>query len=282
MNFMRQVLLLMVLVVSLLGCGQEHETPQQKQLAESLSEAEQQIKIARASFTNGSEADTPLPLYERKIIKQGELSFECAQLAETRAKIDSIIKAHESYIVKENESRYGARVEQRLIIRIPSERFESFVFEISQGVERFDRKQIEAVDVTEEFLDIEARLRIKKETESRYQALLQQANTVEDILAIEKQIEGLRADIESIEGRLKFLQNRVAYSTLTVTFYETVTTSATETFFSKFRTSVKDGWEFFTMLVLWLVMLWPFLLIVIALILVRFIFWRRNRNRSAI
>ena len=73
---------------------------------------------------------------------------------------------------------------------------------------------IDSQDVTEEYIDITARLKTKKELEARYLELLKKANKVEEIVSIEKEIGNLRSDIESIEGRLRYINNAVAYSTL--------------------------------------------------------------------
>ena len=68
--------------------------------------------------------------------------------------------------------------------------------------------------------EIEQCSKTKKEVEARYRELLTRATSVEEILKIEEQIGNIRTEIESAEGRLRYLSNQVQYSTLHVTFYE--------------------------------------------------------------
>ena len=200
-----------------------------------------------------------LPSLDRKIIKEGEIHFETSDLDETRQRITASVTSLEGYISKENQYTYNDRISQTLEIRVPSGNFDKLIEDISKGVERFDTKRIQATDVTEEYLDIGLRMRIKKETENRYRELLAKAQTVEEILSIEKQIGELRAEIESIEGRLKYLKDQISYSTLTVTFYEMVSTPVS--FTSKLGVGLKNGWNNFIWFLIGLVNVWPFILL---------------------
>ena len=107
--------------------------------------------------------------------------------------------------------------------------------------------------------------------------LLTQAKTVQEILSIEKQIGELRTEIESIEGRLKYLQNRISYSTLTVTFYQEISTPVG--FSSKFKEGLKNGWNGFVWFLVGLINIWPFLLVL--LVIFGLIIYRKKRKIKA-
>ncbi len=218
-----------------------------------------------------------LHLIDIKIIKEGEIYFETTDLAKMRKLIDEAVNNLEGYISKEDEYTYNDRISQILIIRVPAENFDKLVSETSKGVNRFDSKGIQVKDVTEEYLDIELRLKIKKETENRFRQLLAKANTVDEILSIEKEIGELRTDIESIEERLKYLQNRISYSTLSVTIYERVSTPVG--FASKFGAGLKNGWNNFIWFLIGLINIWPFigLLGIIGIMAFR----RKRKTRKA-
>lgn len=143
---------------------------------------------------------------------------------------------------------------------MPTDHFDPLLADITKGVDKLDRKEIAVRDVTEEFLDIQARLKTKKALEVRYLTLLDKANSVADVLAVEKQIGELRADIEFIEGRLNFLKSRVSFSTLTLTFYQT-TTRETQ-FGREFVGGLASGWKNLLWFLVALVNLWPFLLLI--------------------
>lgn len=272
-------LILIISILFLFSCNQDRRAPQAAFLAQPITEAHIALDTSIVVDEAESFPDDARKLIKdtRKIIKHGELMFECSNLRESRLEIDALITQYEGYVSTEHESRYDDRIEQYVLIRIPSRNFERLLHGISQGISKFDRKQIEAVDVTEDYLDIEARLRIKKGTESRYIALLDRANTVEEILAIERQIDLLRSDIESIEGRLKYLQNQIGYSTLTVTLYEIILLPE-NSFLMRFLMSVRNGWELFMAFVLAVVGTWPFFLLLAVLFLGGYFYYVRFRK----
>ena len=212
---------------------------------------------------------------ERKLIKDGNVTFETDDINATRATVFESIEKNKGYISSDREYKSNGKVSNTLIIRVPSKNFDSLLSEATQGVSKFDSKNIEIEDVTEEFLDIQARLKTKKELEIRYLEILKKANTVSEILEIEKQMGELRADIESTEGRLKYLESRVSFSTLTMIFYQKV--SFDNAFGNKFKDGFKDGWENLIRFFVILTTIWPFILIGIGLIF-GLIKWRKRKR----
>lgn len=198
---------------------------------------------------------------QRKLLKEGYVSFETDNMHATRKQILDSIEKHEGYVSSDQEHNSLGRISNTIIVRVPAMNFDRLLSDASNGIERFDNKTIEVKDVTEEFLDIEARLKTKKELEKRYLALLERANSVSELLEVEKQMEQLRSEIESIEGRLKYLQNKVSLSTLSMTFYKTV---ATETAFGyKFKNGFRNGWDNLMWFFVGLINIWPFVLMAI-------------------
>lgn len=151
-------------------------------------------------------------------------------------------------------------------IRIPSENFEKLLSGIDAGKEEVLNKNISARDVTEEFLDIETRLGTKRDFLKRYRELLSKAVNVNDILEIEEQIRLLQEEIESQEGRLKFLADQVAFSSLSVNLYtnkEFVYKPHEEaSFFERMKSSFAAGWRGIITFIVALASVWPLLLII--------------------
>lgn len=213
---------------------------------------------------------------QRKLIKNGTLEFESENIIETRKAIFQAIKKFKGYASSDNEYKNAYEISSTLIIRVPTENFDNLLNTITSDVSKFDRKEIKTKDVTAEFLDIEARLKTKKELENRYLEIIKKANTVVEILEVEKQIGDLRSDIEVIEGRLKFLNNQVSFSTLDVRIYET-RPEHTE-FGKKFKDGFKNGWENLILFFVFLVNIWPFILIIIGTVLLIKV-WRKKRKK---
>ncbi len=215
---------------------------------------------------------------DRKLIKDARLEFETESLEKSRETIFEAAKKHGGYVASDRESTSTNRISNTMTVRVPDTSFDAFMNEVSRGVKKFDSKEIDVMDVTEEFMDVEARLKTKKELELRYLELLKQAKTVTEVLEIEKELAQVRADIESAEGRIKYMQDRVSFSTLTLYFYETI--SYKTEFGKKFSNGFKQGRNNLIWFFVALVNIWPFILIIItAIILVRY-YKRRKRNEK--
>lgn len=212
---------------------------------------------------------------DRKIIKDGNIRFETAGVKETTALIRTTVAELGGYIGNENIYDYKDRIEYTVVVRVPENNFDTLVEKISSSAEKIVSKNINSLDVTEEFIDVEARVKTKKELEARYKEILKQASRVDEILNIEREIGKLRAEIESLEGRLNYLKNRVALSSLTITYFEK--TSSPFEFFSKFFQALKNGWTYLLWFMIILTSLWPFILLFLIIL---FIVLRYNRKKN--
>jgi len=216
---------------------------------------------------------------QRKLIKTGHLEFESDDMVKTRLKIGNAVLDCKGYISNEQSYSDLNRINNVLVIRVPSQNFDKLLAEVSAGVEKIDSKNIDVSDVTEEFLDIQARLKTKKELEARYLELLKKATKVGEILEIEREIGNLRADIESIEGRLKLMSDKIDYSTLNVTFYKKTGGYKTD-FSEKFTNGFGNGIKALIWFFVGLVNIWPFILITFVTIWLIRRHIRRKKNKK--
>lgn len=106
-------------------------------------------------------------------------------------------------------------------IRVKSEHFTAAVTEIS-GFGKVTEKNIRSEDVTDAFNDYKVRLENAEKSRQRYMELLQKAQTIEDILRVEKEIDRLTLDIEQLKGKLALLTDQTSYSTISVDVHEKV------------------------------------------------------------
>lgn len=109
------------------------------------------------------------------------------------------------------------RDDRSVTIRVPAQRFEEAVKHIEDVGDMLHRN-VTAEDVTEEFRDVEVRLSSARAVQKRLAELLSKAVKVEESIAIERELDRVTGEIERFEGRLKFLRDRAAFSTITVTF----------------------------------------------------------------
>lgn len=151
---------------------------------------------------------------------------------------------------------------------------------IGNGVSYFDEKEIYSEDVTSEYIDTEARIKTKKILETRYLELLKKASKVSEILEIEKELSTIREEIESKEGQLKYMQNQVSMSSVYVEFYKLSPSESgvTKSFGSKMGNAIEQGFLGLSSFFLWLLEVWPFIIILVVLFL---LIRRRFKRKKA-
>lgn len=109
------------------------------------------------------------------------------------------------------------RDDRSITIRVPAASFEDAMRRIEKLGDMISR-DVQVEDVTEEFNDVEIRLRNARAVRDRLEQLLAKAAKVEESIQIERELERVALLIERLEGRMKFLKDRASYSTITVTF----------------------------------------------------------------
>lgn len=212
---------------------------------------------------------------ERKLIKNGSVNFRVEDLAESRKQVDQLVKKYKGYISGENNFRSEYEISTNLTIRIPSDDFDVFIKELGKSTQYFDQQQVNVEDVTSEYIDVEKRLAIKKALEQRYEEILTKANKVEEIMNVEAQLNEVRSQIESMEGRMQYLKNQVNMATLNVNMYQRF--SAPSSFFTQVGEGFKNGWSVFIKLILGIINIWPVIIILIAVV---YLIIRRRKRRK--
>lgn len=231
---------------------------------------------------DGVEAVNTAAMLDRQLIKEGSINFEAHDIVETRQHIESLVQKYEAYISQEDERATSFRIYQNMTVRIPKAHFDVFVTELSGGVKKIDEKSITVQDVTEEFIDSTARLAVKKETEQGYLRLLNQAKTIKDILDIQNELQDIRSDIESIEGRLRYLKNSVNFSTLHISMYQQIeAASETGSVFMPIWDAIKGGVQAFAAVCIALLYGWVFIALGIAAIIIILRLRKRRRTDKA-
>ncbi|MEO1075095.1 MAG: DUF4349 domain-containing protein, partial [Bacteroidota bacterium] len=165
---------------------------------------------------------------ERQLIKTGRLSLRVDDYDEAVGALRDTVARFDAYLAGEQEQRRTYRIENTVTVRVRAAEFDAMVAALASIARTVESRSIDVQDVTEEFVDVEARLRSRRAAEERYLAILQQADDVNDVLAVQRQLDQVREEIERVEGRLRFLRDRVGFSTLTVTLFEETEYALTE------------------------------------------------------
>lgn len=273
---MKKTFFLISFLVILLSCndGSNYSLSESVEASPEVYDMEEMhVKSAKGAATNQSEE----AIQPQKIIKTGYFTFETNSVDATYLRMKNWTDAHKGFIQNDKTTKEYDRIHRSLLIRIPTNSFQTLVDSIHQSVKSLDRKDIILQDVTEEFVDVEARLVAKRKLEERYLQLLAKATSVKDMLEIERQIANIREEIESKQGRLKYLENRVSMSTINLDFYEMTTAekAPSQTYAKRLWRAAKGGFEGIGNFFIGIIYIWPFIIIGILITL-----YVRNRIRK--
>lgn len=274
----KQTIVCLLSISTLNSCQKSNDGAIQSKDAVGLSSPQAESASSDA-VTNSTQ---PIPTQhvdtnvQRMLTKEGNLSWETSNVDKTHASIVAQAKKSNAYISSDNRFRDEYQMTNKMSIRIPSNQFDNFISSMENDVNNFDEKRIEVIDVTEEYIDVSARMKTKKELELHYYDLLKQTKNVTEILQVEEQLNIVRSEIESADGRLKYLKDKVNMSTIHLSFYET--TSAPVGFFGQIGKSFVAGWKGMLYFILGLITAWPIVLIV--LITIWLVIRRRNNQHK--
>lgn len=160
---------------------------------------------------------------ERKVISTADISIKVDDAAAAIDEIIKITQAAGGFVSSSSvyDSYYGEgdQKEGYATIRVPKDGFTSVIGEI-EALGEVTSKTISGRDVTEEYIDLSARLGNLERQEERLVEILDMATTVEEVLDVEWELGRVRGEIESMTGRLKYLDDKVDFSTITVSVSE--------------------------------------------------------------
>ena len=233
--------------------------------------------------------EEPSKPIERKIIRNASLQLESTSPDEVQQKITAIAESKKGFVVQSRKSAGGKRGRGgesiSMTIRIPAASFNESLEEIRKTADRVVVESVTGRDVTEEFIDIEARLKAKKATEERFLEIMKQSKNVRDALNVQRELGNVRAEIERIEGRKRFLENQASLSTINISVSTpTAISGSSSGFFYELREAVSDGFDaaltFILVLIRVLIAIIPFLLLIVLpiLLVLRYV-WRNCKKR---
>ena len=196
--------------------------------------------------------------------------------------VKQIVNRQGGVISAENEYNSPYRLENNMVIRIPAQRFDTLVTELLAIAIYVENKQITSEDVTEQYVDIEARMNAKKQVEARYLDILKKAGKIDEILSVERQLGIIREEIDAAQGKLKYFDSRVQYSTINLNLYQQLDYTAPSPdrrFTGRIKEAFLAGWRGLLEFLVGLVNIWPFLLILVASLwaIAR---WRKNKRNA--
>jgi len=240
-------------------------------------------KISLDQATDAQNAPVPL---NRKIIRNADLTLEAESPEGSLQKITAVAESKGGFVVESQETSSDVKTTEHdivtMTVRVPAERFNEALDEIRKSASRVIVENVKGDDVTEEFIDIEARLKAEKALEAQFIEIMKRANSVQDALDVQRQLADVRGEIEKIEGRKRFLENQSSLSTIKIRLQTPTVFAASSTgFFYRLGQSFSSGFDFalnFVLgLVTFVVAIIPFAVIIgLPLYFIARYLWRRQ------
>lgn len=170
----------------------------------------------------GEAADAPGPknqlsapdVAERKVIRTARMELRVDDPAAAAAIATALTAQAGGFVASSNATGVGDDIERvDMKLRVPAERFEAVLGDLRDDGEVLV-EALQGQDVTDEFIDLDARLRSQKALEERLLGILAQTTLVKDLLDVEAKLVDVRIEIERVEGQLRAMNDRVSFATI--------------------------------------------------------------------
>ena len=168
---------------------------------------------------DGSPAAPKAAVTNRKIVRQAEIELEVPAPSATQTAIERLAEQHGGYVVsaaRDTENGSATDVRVTVTVRVPQAELTATISELKRFGRGIGSEKITSDDVTDEYVDLSARIISQRGLEQQYLEILKRAVTVKDAMDVEKELAEVRTTIERMQGRQQLLDKESAFSTLTV------------------------------------------------------------------
>ena len=217
MNYSKIKLLFLILII--ISCSSE---PIDENISLSSMSIAPEIEMIRDSKMPAPQSSLDSSV-DRKIQRNANLTLEVKNINESIDKLNNIISSFGGDIISSNKGGFDyGQPYANIRLRVLSENLDSVLIEFKKLSSKVISENIYTNDVSEEFIDVEARLKIMKSTENRFNDLLSKSEKIEEIIQVEKELMRIRGDIESLEGRLNYLTKTTDTSEINLNLNEQI------------------------------------------------------------
>lgn len=188
-----------------------------------FSENEKQVANVdqKSKAEDLADHETDITAAQRMVIYNAEMDITVKNFENARDSLEEKAKGYNGYIVQSDSTRFDdVQQSGRMTFRIPQEHFQAFLTDAEGLSVQVNNRRVSGQDVTEEYVDLESRLKSKRAVEARLLEFMQGAQKTEDLLKISADLADVQEQIEQIAGKKKLLENQAALSTITITLQE--------------------------------------------------------------
>ncbi|QMV40390.1 DUF4349 domain-containing protein [Cohnella cholangitidis] len=158
--------------------------------------------------------------FGRKVIYRADLVMKVKEFKAAEEQLLNLIHMGGAYVLQFSDSRNSDEVGASYVIKVPSDGFSPFLEKLQKIKSLKFEREVEGSDVTEEFVDLDARLKAKQTVEARLLSLMDKATKSDDLVRFSNELANVQQEIEQIKGRIRFLDQNVAFSTINLRLYQ--------------------------------------------------------------
>ena len=241
------------------------------------------------SLGKAEAAQSAAQAFDRKIIRNANLEIELDQPEIAQRKAATIAETNGGFVVTSEARKTDGSVFVNVVMRVPAAQFNNVIEQLrTQLGEKAGGKilldKTSGLDVTEEFVDLEARIRTKKALEDQFLVIMRSANKVAVALEVQRQVAEVRGEIEQMEGRRRLLENQAALSTITLALHTAapIVMGSSSGFWFQVRQACADGVDAALAIVLGVI---QFVLVMIPVLLlivlpIGWVLWQLRKRMS--
>lgn len=175
---------------------------------------------AQASGSGFNSQDVSNAL-NKKLMYKANIVMEIQDYGKAQSEVRNTVTLSGGYIVNFSETQSSSEKGGTFIVKVPANGFSSFLNRLENIAHENLQRSIEGQDVTEEYVDLESRLKAKQVMEEQYVAFMKKATKTSDLVAFANELERIQSEIEQMKGRMRYIDQNVSYSTVEIRLYET-------------------------------------------------------------
>jgi hypothetical protein len=237
--------------------GQDDKIPDTTQAPSQKQKPQPEIKVVQPKID-----------WDKKIIKNASINLEVKNYQSFNELLHGNIKRFAAYVAQEEQNQTDYKIENTITIKVPVDQFDDLVTALTTGEQKLIDKKITSEDVTTQVVDTRSRMEAKKQVRLKYLDLLKEAKNMEEILNVQREINGIQEDIEAANGRVEYLSHSAAYSTINLTYFQVLDAAAKNdgevSYGTKIWRSFKIGWNWVGEFLIGLISIWPLFFLCIA------------------
>ncbi|XLQ20245.1 MAG: DUF4349 domain-containing protein [Candidatus Moraniibacteriota bacterium] len=157
---------------------------------------------------------------DKKVIKTGSIDMRVNSVEDSMDEIRWITNAHGGDEVSSDISKSDTYKNGFIVVKVPVNQYAETFAAIKRIAPLVIDESSQSQDVTARFIDLESRIKNKKEHEERLRSFFKKADDVDELIQVERELARVRTEVESMEGQLKYLKDQTQYSTINVSLRE--------------------------------------------------------------